>query len=152
MNSEIKKLMSTENDMKRKVLYRKLALKYHPNKGGNAENFKKIQDAYEHKPVEVTRYTPNGQKIDSVKAIFKPRETVDEFYKRLRPNVSFKNIYNKNRKFVQSNKRFREGNTNMSGYFPVRSNANNATILRLVKNVGGRMVLSTKDRGYLILI
>jgi hypothetical protein len=152
MNSEIQKLMSMENDMKRKILYRKLALKYHPNKGGSDENFKKIQNAYEHKPVEITRYTPNGQKIDSVKAIFKPRETVDEFYKRLRPNVSFKNTYIKNRKFVQSNKRFREGNANIIGYFPVRSNANNATILRLVKNVGGRMVLSTKDRGYLILI
>lgn len=152
MNSEINKLMSMENDIKRKVLYRKLALKYHPNKGGNPEDFKKIQNAYEHKPIEVTRYTPDGQKIDSVKAIFKPKETIDEFYKRVRPNVSFKNVYNKNRKFVQSNRRFREANLNVFGYFPVKSNANNATILRLVKNVGGRVVLSTKDRGYLILI
>jgi len=152
MNSEFNKLMSMENDMRRKVLYRKLALKYHPNKGGSPEDFRKLQNAYEHRPVEITRYTPDGQKIDSIKAIFKPRETIDELYKRLRPNVSFKNTYTKNRKFVQSSRRFREGNANMFGYFPINSNANNATILRIVRSVGGRMVLSTKNRGYLILV
>jgi len=36
---------STENDIKK--AYKKLALIYHPNKGGNEEMMKKIGEAYE---------------------------------------------------------------------------------------------------------
>lgn len=39
---------TTASDSEIKKAYKKLAMKYHPDRGGNADKFKELQDAYQH--------------------------------------------------------------------------------------------------------
>lgn len=88
---------SDEKDIRK--LYKKLILKYHPDKGGDSEIFIQIQNAYERRDIETLNIIDNCQMIGTNNTCFKMGDGFSDVWKR---TDAYKWVHNIDRETVES--------------------------------------------------
>jgi len=130
---------ATNDEIKRQ--YKKLALKHHPDRGGDSEMFKKVSEAYQilsnperkseyDNPNPFSRQMPHGTHFYHTRPDF------------VEPNIIFQHFFNNNNLFKQSQPQMRVPQTRNTTTFNVRT----GTVGNMGVNVFQRSV-STQIRG-----